>query len=394
MQPGHPRGARDTAEPDQRHPDDVGAHPRQCRDPSVQRRHGEPGDRGRHDQVDVLRGEARGLERVGDGPRTQLDAGLDEGVVGLGEALQLAVAMQGQRQVAVVDSGVGVDPLDHRLVDGAAEQVVGEGVGQLRLAVAVLGEYAGDAQDSHDGDSSGVGVVEGVTVRPITDRASSTGRARQPATAGRDPAPGQPELDQVVEDALVGGGSPESGAEHGAVPAESAGQPDVPEVGVEQGAGRGGVAGSRRPGVAGGECLGGGAPGCQAGGDRVVDALPGHRVDQAGGVSGQQDRARSVPPAAGGQRQAGTLPARAALGGAGEQCVQPGQQVGLGQARRPRPAPGRSARRTRRCRGRRRGRRTRHRPGGGPCRRRSPAPRRATSGSARSRAARPRPARA
>jgi hypothetical protein len=40
-----------------------------------------PGHRRRHDQIDVRRGEARLLERAGEGPASEFDRVLDEDVV-------------------------------------------------------------------------------------------------------------------------------------------------------------------------------------------------------------------------------------------------------------------------------------------------------------------------
>ena len=46
VQPGHAGGARDAAEPHQRHPLHVGTQPQHRGDPGVQRGYGEPGDGG------------------------------------------------------------------------------------------------------------------------------------------------------------------------------------------------------------------------------------------------------------------------------------------------------------------------------------------------------------
>ena len=106
------------------------------------------------------------------------------------------------------------------------------------------------------------------------------------------------------------------------------------------------------------------APGEHAGGDRVVDALAGHRVDQPGRVAGQQHRAVGLVASAS-PRAAGGGPASAspAAGRAGQQPLELLEQQRAGSARvGPSPA---AARRTRRWRGRRRGRRPRRTTAGG-----------------------------
>ena len=140
----------------------------------------------------------------------------------------------------------------------------------------------------------------------------------------------------------------------------------VPQVrGRAAGARRGGGRRPRPAGSPAASAAGGAAPGQHPGGDGVVDALAGHRVDQPGGVAGQQHRAVGLvasasPTAAGGgpaSRVAASRRCRAAAARAARAACP------RGSARSP-PAR-RAARRTRRWRGRRRGRRPRRTPAGG-----------------------------
>ncbi len=210
-----------------------------------------------------------------------------------------------------------------------------------------------------------------------------SGRAR----AGRDPATAQADLDEVVEDALV------AGSRRGCPRRRRAG---AARAGPRPRCARRWRASSARtsrayaaPAASGSPAAqrpGRGPAGQRPGGDRVVDALAGHRVDQPGGVAGQQHRGRrgGVQPAPG-QRQVVAAPGGAAGGGAGQQLLELLEQQRPATAGRRRRRP---ARRTRRWTGRRRGRRTRRRRAGGARRSGSPAGRGAPAGWGRSRAAR------
>ena len=63
VDPGESGRATEAAQPEQRHPADVLPQPDPGGDPCLERRYGDPGDRGRHDQVDVGRGQPGGPGR-------------------------------------------------------------------------------------------------------------------------------------------------------------------------------------------------------------------------------------------------------------------------------------------------------------------------------------------
>ena len=64
------------------------------------------------------------------------------------------------------------------------------------------------------------------------------------------------------------------------------------------------------------------AAGRDAGRDGVVDALPGHRVHQPGGVTGQQERAVGLVPAPAAERQVVTAPVLPGGGDPGDQPLE------------------------------------------------------------------------
>ena len=127
MDPGDAGRAADAAEAEQRHPPDVGAQPDPVGDPGLDRRDGDPGDRGGHDQVDVARARSPARsERAEHGPRPRSIDGLDERVVGRAEVVEVAVALERQRQVPATDLGAGVQPLEQLVPALGAEADLGE----------------------------------------------------------------------------------------------------------------------------------------------------------------------------------------------------------------------------------------------------------------------------
>ncbi len=194
----------------------------------------------------------------------------------------------------------------------------------------------------------------------LRSRPATRPPASPTASPRRDPSVAQPELDERVEAPPVAGRGGDAGVDHRGPAAQPGGHPGVVEVPVEQSTHGAPVPGPRRLRRAAGECVRRGATGQGAGGHRVVDALAGHRVDQPGGVTGEQHAAVGLvvapPPAR--QRQVVAAPAGAAVGRSGQQPGSAGR--GAGRAWEPRAAPaGRPARRTRRWTSRRRGRRPR-----------------------------------
>lgn len=77
----------------------------------------------------------------------------------------------------------------------------------------------------------------------------------------------------------------------------------------------------------------GGATGRDAGGYGVVDALPGQRVHQAGGVAHEQYAAGLKAPARRRERQVVPDPVPPALGGAGQELLEALEQLGTGRRR-------------------------------------------------------------
>ena len=78
------------------------------RDAGVQRRNRETGDGRRKDHVDVLRLQARLVERGGQCRTPEIDRVFDEDVVRVAEVGQGWVLLQRQYQVATVDLGTRV----------------------------------------------------------------------------------------------------------------------------------------------------------------------------------------------------------------------------------------------------------------------------------------------
>jgi hypothetical protein len=149
VEPRNTGRARDAAQADERHPLDVGTQPDDRGDPRVQTGHGEPGDRRRDDQVHVGGGQVGGLEGVDDRLRAELHAHLDEPVVRRAEVRQLPVLLQRHREVALLHPGVRMEPAHQAFVEVSLHDHAGERVGDLLLAVPVLGQDPSDRQDLH-----------------------------------------------------------------------------------------------------------------------------------------------------------------------------------------------------------------------------------------------------
>ena len=109
----------------------------------------------------------------------------------------------------------------------------------------------------------------------------------------------------------------------------------------------------------GGQGPGGGTARDDAGRDRVVDALPRHRVDQPGRVPGQQHRAVRLAPAPAAERQVVATPAACRRRRRRAPAPRAARAAAGGWAARAVARRRAAARRTRRWRGRRRGRRPR-----------------------------------
>src|SRR6478609_247244 len=140
--------------------------------------------------------------------------------------------------------------------------------------------------------------------------------ARQP---GVDTAVAEAELDERVEGVAVTAGGVDPGVDDAGRLRQPRRRPGVPQVGAQQGAYDAAVLGAGPRGPAGTHRPRRGATGRDAGGDRVVDPLAGHRVDQPGGVADEQDRAVGLVPPPAAQRQVVAAPVVAGAGGAGHE---------------------------------------------------------------------------
>ena len=146
--------------------------------------------------------------------------------------------------------------------------------------------------------------------RPVGGEAGGQAAGEAPGETRRDPAAPEAELDQRVERRPAAAGGAEPGVDDRRVLGEPGGHAGVPQVrGRAAGARPGGGRRRRSAGLALGQGPGGTAPGQHAGGDGVVDALAGHRVDQGGGVADQQHRAVGLVPAPARERQVVAEPA-------------------------------------------------------------------------------------
>ncbi|COV80293.1 Uncharacterised protein [Mycobacterium tuberculosis] len=108
MQPGAPGRPGHAAQPEQRHPPDIGAQPQPPGDPGIQRRHRQSGDRGGDQHVEILGSQTGLVECPRQGLHAQVHGFFDENLVRLAEVGQLRVFLQRQDQVAAVDFGAGV----------------------------------------------------------------------------------------------------------------------------------------------------------------------------------------------------------------------------------------------------------------------------------------------
>ena len=165
--------------------------------------------------------------------------------------------------------------------------------------------------------------------RPAGRRGRRRGR-------GGDAAVAEADLDQVVEDPLVARRGADPGVDDGGRPGEPRRDPGVPQVPAQQPAyGRPVQRRRRRPGRRRRARAAAARPARMPGGDRVVDALTGHRVDQAGGVAGQQHRPVGLLPAPARERQVVAAPVGRPVGTrAGHQRLELVEQQLAGRRRR------------------------------------------------------------
>ena len=106
--------------------------------------------------------------------RTEVDRGLDERVVGRAEVVEVAVALERQRQVPGPDLGAGVKPLQELVLALGAEADVGEQLGDLALGVPVVGEHRLDGSDATHATTLRVRGGRGVvTAQPGADPSPS-----------------------------------------------------------------------------------------------------------------------------------------------------------------------------------------------------------------------------
>ena len=144
VHPRHPGRAGDTAEPHQRHPLDVVAQPDPRGHPGLQRRHGQAGDGGRDDEVDVRRDQTGLRQCLLDRGRPELDRDPDELVVRLAEVGEGGVPLEREGEVAVAHPRVGVQPLEHGPVHAVRAEHLREGLRDRVLLVAMGWQGADD----------------------------------------------------------------------------------------------------------------------------------------------------------------------------------------------------------------------------------------------------------
>ena len=72
-----------------------------------------------------------------DGALAELDGGVDPGVVGLAEAHQRGIGLEGEDEEAMIDAAVGEEAADQARLFKLCAPPFGEGLGDLGLAVAV-----------------------------------------------------------------------------------------------------------------------------------------------------------------------------------------------------------------------------------------------------------------
>ncbi len=134
---GDAGGTGDAAEAEDRGALDVGGKGQAVDEAGVDGGAGDAGDGGEEDGGDVAGGEAERLEGALDGRLAELDGGLDPGVVGLAEAHQGGVGVEGKDEEAEIDAAVGEEAADQARLFELVRPALGEGLGDLGLAVAV-----------------------------------------------------------------------------------------------------------------------------------------------------------------------------------------------------------------------------------------------------------------
>ena len=146
VDPGDAGGAGDAPETHERHALDVITQADLCGDTRLERRDGEPGDRRGDDEVDVPGTDPCSSQGLGHGMGAELSGDADELIVGLTEIGQLPVALEGQREVPLADTGIGVQALEHLPAGPDRAQHSGERRGDLRLRIGVLRQDALDSR--------------------------------------------------------------------------------------------------------------------------------------------------------------------------------------------------------------------------------------------------------
>ena len=137
VQPAQGGRAGDAAQPEDGQPLDVGPQPEPGNEPGVERRHGHAGHRRNDQQVQIAAGQPGRLQ--GSAKRLLPEVGrlLDIAIVGQPDPARAAVLRQRQDDMAVIDAGVTVQPLEQRTLGRIEAAELGHLRSELGLRIPV-----------------------------------------------------------------------------------------------------------------------------------------------------------------------------------------------------------------------------------------------------------------
>ena len=137
MQPGYPGRPGHAAQAEQRHPPHIIAQAQAPRDPGIQRRHRQSGDRRRDEHVEILWLQARLIQRAYQRLTPEVHGVFDEDPVCLAEVGQRWIPFLRQDEVATVDFGAGMQLSNDVFVTLELLRNADKQVGQLSLGIAI-----------------------------------------------------------------------------------------------------------------------------------------------------------------------------------------------------------------------------------------------------------------
>lgn len=147
VEPGKSGRSRNAAEPEHGNPLHIRPHAHARGEPGVERRRGDTGDGGAHQQIQLRGRQPGGFERTRQSPFPEFQAGSHPCRVGLAEVPQSRVPVDGQSEVTGPHPGGSVQSAQHCAVRSGGETEVADQLGEFVLSVSMLRQGRTDGGD-------------------------------------------------------------------------------------------------------------------------------------------------------------------------------------------------------------------------------------------------------